>query len=877
MGLVDLALACSPEDRQPYVRGACGQDSHLFEEVWKYVEWEERMQGFLLDPLLPAPRLTRDFDPGEVLEGRFRILRKVGEGGMGVVYEAWDQRLERRIALKCAKPGFRKRLPPEVRNASTIAHPNVCKIFEIHTAATDEGEIDFITMEFLAGETLAERLRRGRVPEKEARAIALQLCDGLTEAHSKQVIHGDLKSNNVILVSEENGTTKAVITDFGLARSRETTRETIQSGAWGGTPDYMAPELWRGEKASEASDLYALGVILYELASGRKPYSFAPETPWEEQIAGKPPSANPKWDRVLSRCLEADPARRFRDAGEVSRALKPRSRVWILAAAAAVLLAVASGLVTYEKATAPGETVRLAVLPFEGPPEMSAAAQSLFRATAAEIGHLKSGSRVKFYAAPLDLTLHQHVDTIESARSLLGSTHVLRVAIGDKNSKIVIHASLIHTQSGTAKRGWELEYDPENFRFAPVALAGIVSFTWRLPPLAAAAAVNAAATPEYRDGLAALRWYSGVDAALYLFGRAVAADPDSPLTHAGLAEAEWLKYALTKDKSWLDRTVDSVRLAQSRNPDVSAVHAVAGLLEANSGAYLEAIAEYQRAIELDPKNGDAYRRLGAVYDSNNQPDQALIALQEATRVQPDYFKPFQNLGAFYRRRGNYPEAVQAFQKMISLAPDLSDGHFALGVVFTDMGRFAEAEKEIRVSIALQDTAQAEHDLGYILMNEGNDTDAIAHYLRALSLGPDNDFLLWLNLGISRHRAGFTNDAQAAFRRGLGFADDAVQRDPHNGKARAYLAYLCARVGDSRRAESEVAQALQFSPNDKITRLTAAETYEALGLREATLELLQTTQQNMLPGLLAELSRYPEVAALRKDPRFLQLMASNHVQ
>src|SRR5579862_4109156 len=183
---------------------------------------------------------------------------------MGIVYEATDEKLKRRIALKCGKTGFHKRLPPEVRNATTISHPNVCKIFEIHTASTSRGEMDFLTMEFLEGETLADRLHRGPVPAAEARDIALQLCAGLSEAHRNHVIHGDLKSSNVILARGPEGSTRAVITDFGLARQPEAGQQTAQSGERCGTPDYMAPELWKGQALSPASDVYALGVILCE-------------------------------------------------------------------------------------------------------------------------------------------------------------------------------------------------------------------------------------------------------------------------------------------------------------------------------------------------------------------------------------------------------------------------------------------------------------------------------------------------------------------------------------------------------------------------------------------------------------------------------------
>src|SRR6266496_891962 len=121
MNLVELALARPAREREPYLRDACGPDVELFGEVWHYVQWEERMNGFLLDPLYPSiSSEEHPFEPGELLDERFRIIREVAQGGMGIVYEATDEKLDRRIALKCAKAGFRHRLPPEVRHATTI-------------------------------------------------------------------------------------------------------------------------------------------------------------------------------------------------------------------------------------------------------------------------------------------------------------------------------------------------------------------------------------------------------------------------------------------------------------------------------------------------------------------------------------------------------------------------------------------------------------------------------------------------------------------------------------------------------------------------------------------------------------------------------------
>ncbi|HEX4593890.1 MAG TPA: tetratricopeptide repeat protein [Bryobacteraceae bacterium] len=856
MNLVELALALPAHDRETYLRDACSGDLELFKQAWHYVQWEERMNGFLLDPLYPPATYEHPFDPGELLDERFRIVREVAQGGMGVVYEATDEKLQRRIALKCAKTGFRKRLPPEVRNATAISHPNVCKIFEIHTASSRQGEIDFLTMEFLDGETLAERLLRGPLPEAEARTIARQLCAGLAEAHRNQVIHGDLKSNNIILTTGADGAIRAVITDFGLARAPEAAQRNLQSGQIGGTPDYMAPELWRGEKATIASDIYALGVILYELASGERPHPA--ETPWEERLTRKLPSAHPKWDRVLARCLDADPARRFRSADEVAEALAPRSRRWFLTAAAAVVLAVTTGTLTYQRAKAPQESVRLAILPFESDGAGAALSEGLFRDAAGQLAHLKGSARTRL--------------TVIAPNKTQGATHALRASLKKVNDKVIVQAYLTDARSQINANEWKAEYTPGELRYLPVALAGMVTGTLRIPPLVAAATVNPAARQDYLNGLSSLRRDTGIDAALPSMERAVASDPDSPLTHAGLAEAQWFKYFLTKDKSWLERATESERQAELRYSDLAPVHRITGRLNANAGRYEQAEAEYRRAIELEPNNSDGYRRLGQVLEQNNRLDEALAAYRRAVEVEPGYYRSYQELGTFYNQHGNYAEAVKQFKKMVELAPDEPNAHYALGVAYLNSGRYGEAEGELRFAIHLAETPTALHALGHVLMYEGRDQEAIPYISRALSRGPES-YLWWMNLGIAYRRVNLKVESERANRRALQLAEDQLAADPRNATIRSRLAYVCARVGETRRAESEIAQALQLSPNDADTRWMAALTYEALAQRGNTLAVLSASAD----GVVADLSRWPDVADLYKDSRFVQLLASRQIR
>jgi serine/threonine protein kinase len=269
IAILQEALQQQPEEREAYVRSACDGDHELYRKLADALQWEDRMGNFLLESLVDFTLLVRPFEPGQTIgDGRFEILREIGEGGMGVVYQAFDRKLQQQIAIKAAKPGFQRLLSPELKAALKVRHQNICLIKEIHTAQTDYGEVDFLAMELLEGETLSAHLAKsGKLSHEEALAIACQVCAGLAEAHRSGIIHRDLKSGNVILCNNEDGSRRAVITDFGLAGGT-----AITSGEVAGTPAYMAPELWRGDQSSKASDVYALGVMLYETIAGRRPH-----------------------------------------------------------------------------------------------------------------------------------------------------------------------------------------------------------------------------------------------------------------------------------------------------------------------------------------------------------------------------------------------------------------------------------------------------------------------------------------------------------------------------------------------------------------------------------------------------------------------------
>jgi tetratricopeptide (TPR) repeat protein len=290
------------------------------------------------------------FADGEVIAKRYLVRRFIARGGMGEVYAVDDLELGIRVALKTILPELagddvmRERFRQEIHLARKITHPNVCRLFDLGIHA---GQVTFLTMELLEGETLHARIRRaGPLPEAEALPIVEQLAAALSAAHALGVVHRDLKSENVMLVATPSGSVRAVVTDFGLARSTEG-HSVVQSGTLVGTAGYIAPEQLDGSGTGPPADLYALGVVLFEMATGRLP--FEEENPLATALARlrrRAPSPrrfahrlDRRWERAILRCLERDPSRRFADSGSLVAALKGRAppSKWPWAAAALVV------------------------------------------------------------------------------------------------------------------------------------------------------------------------------------------------------------------------------------------------------------------------------------------------------------------------------------------------------------------------------------------------------------------------------------------------------------------------------------------------------------------------------------------------------------
>jgi eukaryotic-like serine/threonine-protein kinase len=342
--LVDSTFDLSLKELRSFLDRECPNDPGLRAEVERRVV--ERSTVTRLSIAVPG-RFAQSLSAGNVIAERYRIIRIIGRGGMGEVYEAHDLLLNEQVALKTLRGDLASdetlllRFHQEISIARRVTHPNVCRIFEVGIHRADaQPPLLFFAMELLHGQTLSERIRAGRLTRDEAFPIAIQLAEGLQAAHLAGIVHADFKSANVILVPSGTGV-RAVITDFGVARAEagstvvDETRSGHETIRVAGTLAYMSPEQLSGDRVTTASDLYSFGIVLFEMACGRRPFDDSDVIKSAMLRATGPPASarsvvptlDERWDMAITRCLQRDPQHRFGSAGELADWLRD-ARWW---------------------------------------------------------------------------------------------------------------------------------------------------------------------------------------------------------------------------------------------------------------------------------------------------------------------------------------------------------------------------------------------------------------------------------------------------------------------------------------------------------------------------------------------------------------------
>ena len=349
-------------ERAKFIARACQGDKDLQEEIQRLLTADECAGSFLENPNLTdhsastQSQLMHFLSPGNVVAGRFEIVSFLGQGGMGEVYKVRDLELGDQLALKTIRPEIAcdtniiARFKREIQLARRVTHPNVCRIFDLgHHAPTanvssePKSRITFLTMELLDGENLAERLRRqGAIRTIDALPLVQDMVGALAAAHDVGIVHRDFKPSNVMLVPTPLRPVRAVVTDFGLARSisvdfkaSAAPDSVTGTGHLVGTFAYMAPEQLEGGEISTATDIYAMGLVIYELVTNKRAFSetsslrgvFARLQDPPHLARAVVPELDPRWDLAISKCLQLDPAARFRNVRDILTSLTSTSDI----------------------------------------------------------------------------------------------------------------------------------------------------------------------------------------------------------------------------------------------------------------------------------------------------------------------------------------------------------------------------------------------------------------------------------------------------------------------------------------------------------------------------------------------------------------------
>ena len=644
--------------------------------------------------------------------GHYLIREKLGTGGMGEVYLAEDTKLARNVALKilppelASNPDRRERFHREAKAVAALNHPY---IVTLHSVEEMEGVL-FLTLELVDGETLREKIDRGPLPVEQVFELGAQIGEGLAKAHAAGILHRDLKPHNVMVTVDG----RAKLLDFGLAKflapapgasdpdAATMARET-SPGMTLGTAGYMAPEQALGKDVDARADLFALGVVLYEMATGRSP--FRGETLalfFDSLLHDAPPSpltVNPDLPRdlvrVIERALEKEPSRRYASAGELVSDLKG---------------------IAAEK---PGRTKRfsIAVLPFSDlSPERDqdyfcqGLAEELINTLAAVRG-LRVLARTSAFAIQ-----GQGLDVREIGRRLRVDT-VLEGSVRKSGTRLRISTQLVDAVEGYQL--WSKKFDRDlddvfsvQDEIAETVAAELQSeLGFAKERSDARRASNLEAYDAYLRGLFAMnRWTEDwVERAMGSFEEAVRKDPGYALAHAGIAECLVWFYSGIGIRSAVEtipRAREAAAKALALGAELPEPHKVLGLIAmSHDWDRRAAEASLARAIELNPSSADARVwnawRLSLLEGSY---EEALAELRVAEELDPLDLKIKTQVGYVYYFLRELERAEAQFRKVLAIDPHFAFSHYALGDVNAQQGRYEEALSHLEESVRLGGTS-----------------------------------------------------------------------------------------------------------------------------------------------------------------------------
>jgi serine/threonine protein kinase/tetratricopeptide (TPR) repeat protein len=782
----------------------------------------------------------------------YLVRERLGAGGMGEVYLAEDIRLGRPVALKFllghvqGDPERRARLMTEARAASSLRSSNIAAIYDIGEYA---GSM-FLVMEYVEGELLSAKLVAGPLAEREAVNVGIQVADALDEAHGRGIVHRDIKSANLMITPR--GQVK--ILDFGLARILkpdavfapvdDRTREVPQltmPGTLMGTVLYMAPEQALGKPADHRSDLFSLGVVLYECLTGRLPFAgdSLPEVldrllrqnpqPVSQAVSG----VAAEIDAVIGRALTKDPAGRYQSARDlmtdlvqVKTLLDGRSSMSVRAS-------------TIRSAALHEPSPTIAVMTFSNitkEPTDEWIGSGIAETVTADLKNVQ-GLSVIGRERIFDALRNMGSDSAPEERfginigRTLGARWIVGGGFQRSGDHIRITARLVDVQTGALTKTLKIDgltsqiFELQDKIVFELSQALDVHLDRSdMVAIERTETQSVEAYESYSKGMMTLRLASrdSLDRAIYLFEKAIEHDANYAKAWAALGQSYALKAAFFALPDLNDKAIEMEQRAIALDPAMAHAHAFLGNAYLGSGRYDEAVAAIRKAVELDPGNATAHQSLArAFWLGKGMFEEAIAELHKATTINPEGGYSWLNLALLLTFIGNYDQAEEACRRAIELQEQYISGTEGLLVV------------------------GAHTRLGYVFYRRGQFDEAIREYQRELMFLSSSDHVLkdrtlielHQKLGAAHLRSGDPDEAQRQFKVAAKSYDERVAKGADDPATKYYIACLWALRGDADRAIRHLGE-------------TAA-AFPALTRRRARTD--------------------PDLESLRQDPRFVALV------